>query len=87
VKITLETFLKWIDEKEEKTTQLVRVLKPFKIALPDKDLVAFKEDVLTLEVKIAKILQKEGYIEIIQIEEDIDDLGSLKQEDMEDVEA
>jgi len=54
-------------QEDENKIVTVRALQNFKVALPEKDLECFKEDVLTLPEKVAKILERKGYVEIIKI--------------------
>ena len=55
------------NESEEDDTVVVRALEEFRVALPERDVECRKEDVLTLPAKVAKILQKAGKVEIMNI--------------------
>lgn len=91
MKITLDFLMKWDPEETKKNTIIVRVLKPFRVALPDRNLTALKEDVLTLDGRVANILRKGGYVEFINIDvekgEIFHDMGKVKSEDMANVEG
>ena len=91
MKITLEFFMNW-EPKKRKKYAIVRVLKGFSVALPEGNLTCYKEDVLTLDFKVASILAKHGYAEIISIEyyekeEIIHDMGKCGKLDMAKVEG
>ena len=55
------------NESEEDDTVVVRALEEFRVELPERDVECRKEDVLTLPAKVAKILQKAGKVEIMNI--------------------
>ena len=70
---------------------IVRALESFKVALPEKDLIVRKEDVLTLDIHIAHILAKERKVEIIMLRVfqrgEAHDMDKYRQKDMANVEA
>ena len=66
MRITLDFFSEYLRKQEAlKSYVLVRALKSFKIALPEKDLIVRKEDVFTIQIRVAKILVKKGWVEYI----------------------
>lgn len=70
---------------------IVRALENFKLALPEKNLIVKKEDVLTMDIFIAFLLARERKVEIILLKEfqgdDVHDMEKHRQENMANVEA
>ena len=76
---------------KSKAMAIVRALEDFKVALPEKNLIVKKEDVLTMDIFIAYLLAKERKVEILYIKEikgaGINELGENREVDMAKVEG
>lgn len=70
---------------------IVKALEDFKVALPEKDLIVKKGDILTMDIFIAYLLAKERKVEILTIKEikgaGINELGESRKMDMARVEG
>ena len=93
-KIDIDYFLRFFETAQKQTSvALVRIvdtlgLAKVDIALPgDRVLSLRKEDVLTMDMKIANILLKKGIAEIIGVEVNTHDMGISGAENMANVES